>query len=140
VQRLYWIQFEGYLPSLPKLQHTYNSTNHASLGGLDFYVDTWTEPTTPRTPDLSDLKAGLRAKGYAMPAHADTRSDYQHMYALLRKNGYTLPQRMSSVRLVHLVDNKRKELMIIYSEPALQRPLDSNALVRHAEMNVRVSR
>jgi hypothetical protein len=134
VERLYWIQFEGYLPSFPKLQHTYNSPKHANIGGLDFYVDTWTEPTTPRTPDLSDLNAGLRDKGYAMPANADTRSDYQHIYALLQKNGYTLPQRMSSVRLVHLLDNKRKELMIIYSEPAPHRPIDANALIRRAEI------
>jgi hypothetical protein len=139
VQKLYWIQFEGYLPSLPKLQHTYNSTQHANLGGLDFYVDTWTESSLPRTPDLTDLNAALRAKGYAMPAHADTHSDYQHMYALLQSKGYKLPERASSVRFVHLLDNKRKELMIIYSEPAAQRPLDANALIRRAEARINVS-
>jgi hypothetical protein len=139
VQKLYWIQFEGYLPSLPKLQHTYTSTNHAKLGGLDFYVDIWTESSLPRRPDLTDLKSALRAKGYAMRAHADKHSDYQHIYALLQSKGYRLPERMSSVRLVHLLDNKRKELMIIYSEPAPLRPLDVNALIRRAEVRINVS-
>jgi hypothetical protein len=41
VSRLYWLQFEGYLPSKPELHHTYNSSRHANLGGMDFYVDTW---------------------------------------------------------------------------------------------------
>jgi integrase len=43
VRRIYWLQFEGYLPSLPKLQRAYTSTRHATLGGMDFYVDTWLE-------------------------------------------------------------------------------------------------
>ena len=37
--RFYWIQFEAYLPDHPSLQHTYYSPRHATLGGLDFYVD-----------------------------------------------------------------------------------------------------
>jgi hypothetical protein len=140
VQRMYWIQFEGYLSSLPKLQHTYNSPRHAGIGGLHFYVDTWTEPTLPRPPNLTDLKAALAAKGYTLPAAADMRSDYEHVYALLRNHGYTLPERMVSVRLVHLLDDKRKELMIIYSEAAPQnRPVDTNAVIRRAEASVFLS-
>jgi hypothetical protein len=42
VQRLYWIQFEGYIPSRPELHHKYDSPRGATIGGLDFYVDTWT--------------------------------------------------------------------------------------------------
>jgi hypothetical protein len=38
VQRLYWVQFEGYLPSRPDLHHTYDSPQHATFGGMDFYV------------------------------------------------------------------------------------------------------
>src|SRR3984885_11482423 len=41
VQRLYWVQFEGYLPSRPDLKHAYNSPQHATMGGMDFYVDAW---------------------------------------------------------------------------------------------------
>jgi hypothetical protein len=48
VQRLYWVQFEGYLPSKPKLKHQYDSPRHATIGGLDFYVDTWTSTNNKR--------------------------------------------------------------------------------------------
>jgi hypothetical protein len=42
VSRLYWVEFEGYLATKPELHHTYDSVRHAGLGGMDFYVDTWT--------------------------------------------------------------------------------------------------
>jgi hypothetical protein len=96
VQRIYWVQFEGYLPSRPELHHAYDSPRHATLGGLDFYVDTWVEPSNAAE------KAG---------------SDGEHIKALIRTHGYTLPAAMMSVRLVHLLDaSKRRELMLIYSE------------------------
>ena len=95
VQRLYWVQFEGYLPSRPDLHHTYDSPKHASIGGLDFYVDSW-----------------VRAKD----ATAESGSDREHIDALVQAKGYRIPE-MMYVRLVHLLDNeKRKELMIIYGE------------------------
>lgn len=96
VQRLYWVQFEGYVPRRPELKHTYDSPRHAQLGGEDFYVDTW-----------------VRAKD------EETRpgSDREHMEALIRTKGYTIPAGMMYLRLVHLLDEaKRKELMIIYGE------------------------
>jgi hypothetical protein len=44
-------------------------------------------------------------------------SDLEHIRASIRAHGYKLPAGMISVRLVHLLDKqKRKELMIIYSE------------------------
>lgn len=96
VQRLYWVQFEGYVPSRPELHHTYDSPKHATIGGLDFYVDTWI-----RTKD----------------AKIDSGSDREHIEALMRAKGYEMPQAMMYVRLVHLLDKeKRKELMIIYGE------------------------
>ncbi len=52
VRQLYWIQFEGYVPSMPKLQHTYNSPRHASIGGMDFYVDTWSEKYSRNGPSV----------------------------------------------------------------------------------------
>lgn len=97
VKRIYWVQFEAYLPSRPELQHTYDSVRHATLGGLDFLVDTWVERTDAREePD----------------------SDGAHLKARLRLAGYSLPESMVSVRLVHLMDDSRKELMLIYSEDA----------------------
>jgi hypothetical protein len=96
VKRLYWVQFEGYLPTRPELKHTYDSPRIAKLGGMDFYIDTWVRPDNAATRLGSDL---------------------EHIQALIRAHGYKLPAGMMSVRLVHLLDEqKRKELMIIYSE------------------------
>lgn len=96
VQRLYWVQFEGYIPSRPELHHTYDSPRHADIGGLDFYVDTW-----------------VRSRDEKI----DAGSDREHIEQLIRAKGYTMPAGMAYVRLVHLLDReKRKELMIIYGE------------------------
>ena len=96
IQRLYWVQFEGYLASRPELHHTYDSPRHATIGGLDFYVDPWV-----RTKD----------------APSESGSDREHIDALVRAKGYQIPDGMMYVRLVHLLDKeKRKELMIIYGE------------------------
>jgi hypothetical protein len=96
IRRLYWVQFEGYLPSKPGLHHTYDSPRHTTIGGLDFYVDTWVRAAGEKTTRGSDL---------------------EHIQALVRAKGYKLPAGMMSVRLVHLLDQaKRKELMVIYSE------------------------
>jgi hypothetical protein len=96
VQRLYWLQFEGYLPTKPDLHHRYDSPRHATIGGLDFYIDGWTGGSDDRvTPG----------------------SDTEHILALIRAKGYKMPAEMMYVRLVHLLDEqKRKELMIIYGE------------------------
>ena len=96
VQRLYWIQFEDYLPSKPDLHHQYDSPRHMTIGGVRFYVDTWVKRTN------ENITAG---------------SDEDHIVALILSRGYKMPSGMISVRLVHLLDEqKRKELMIIYSE------------------------
>jgi len=96
VHRLYWVQFEGYIPSKPDLTHTYDSPRHVNLGGGDFYVDTW-----------------VRAKNESVRPG----SDREHVEALIRGKGFTTPDGMMYVRLVHLLDEKkRKELMIIYGE------------------------
>jgi hypothetical protein len=96
VQQLYWIQFEGYLPSKPELHHKYDSPRHTTIGGLDFYVDTWVKSAA------ADIKPG---------------SDLEHIETLIRNQGYKLPDGIMAVRLVHLLDEqKRKELMIIYAE------------------------
>ena len=96
VQRLYWVQFEGYVPTKPELKHTYDSPRHATMGGLDFYVDTWV-----RRKDAETQKG----------------SDREHIEALIRAKGYKMPEGMMDVRLVHLLDEqKRKELMVIYGE------------------------
>ena len=96
VRQLYWVQFEGYLPTKPELKHKYDSPQHAKIGGMDFYVDTWVR---------------------ANDAEIQPGSDREHIEALIRARGYKMPAGMIYVRLVHLLDEqKRKELMIIYGE------------------------
>jgi len=96
VQELYWVQFEGYIPTRPDLHHKYDSPRHTTIGGQDFYVDTWPRSNGEKT------EAG---------------SDREHIDALIRGKGYKIPANMMYVRLVHLLDaEKRKELMIIYGE------------------------
>jgi len=96
VQRLYWIQFEDYLPSKPDLHHHYDSPRRMTISGFRFYVDTWVKRTNE---------------------NITTGSDEDHIMALILSRGYKMPAGMMSVRLVHLLDEqKRKELMIIYSE------------------------
>ena len=96
VQRLYWVQFEGYVATRPELHHTYDSPRHANLGGWGFYLDSW-----------------VRAKGEETRAG----SDLQHIVKLIEEKGYRLPAGMMYVRFVHLLDEqKRQELMIIYAE------------------------
>jgi hypothetical protein len=70
VQRLYWVQFEGYLPTKPKLIHQYDSPRHTTIGGWDFYVDTWTgtnEDKVTAGSDTEHIAALIHAKGYKMP-------------------------------------------------------------------------
>ena len=96
VQRIYWVQFESYLPSRPELHHTYDSPKHTNIGGLDFYVDSW---------------------ALSKDTKRDAGSDREHTENMIAAKGYRIPENVIDVRLVHLLDSaKRKELMIIYSE------------------------
>jgi hypothetical protein len=97
IKRMYWIQFEGYLPSNT---HTYDykSPKKVNIGGLDFFADAHARniKANPGRPD-SD---GSRARDF------------------LTSKGYRLgSDEVLSQRLVHLIgDAKRDELMIIYLE------------------------
>jgi hypothetical protein len=97
IKRLYWVQFEGYLPDNT---HTYGykANKIVNLGGLDFIADA----------GARNLKAN--------PGRPD--SDSARARAFLESKGYRLASdEVLSQRLVHLVDEaKRNELMIIYME------------------------
>lgn len=96
VQSMYWIQFEGFIPSRPELRHKYPFTETAKLAGMDF---------------------DLRARFGANDEKPKPGSDLEHVQTLIRTAGYTLPGGMMNVRLVHLLDEAgRNELMLIYSE------------------------
>src|SRR4029077_12542658 len=56
---------------------------------------------------------------WVRPNNAETQSgsDREHIEALIRAEGYKMPAGMMDVRFVHLLDEqKRNELMIIYGE------------------------
>ena len=96
VQELYWVQFEGYIPTRPDLHHKYDSPQHTTIEDMDFYVDTWPRSNEEKT---------------------EPGSDREHIDALIRGKGYKIPANMMYVRLVNLLDaEKRKELMTIYGE------------------------
>ena len=97
VRRMYWVQFEGYLPGNT---HTYDykSTKKVTLGGLEFVAD-----------------AGAR---HIQPGSGRPGSDGERARVFLLEKGYKpASDDVLTQRLVHLVDEqKRDELMIIYAE------------------------
>ena len=97
VKRMYWIQFEGYLPSNTHV-YDYEATTTVKIGGLDFIADAYAR----------NIKAN--------PGRPD--SDSSRARAFLASKGYHFgSDEVMSQRLVHLVDEaKRNELMIIYLE------------------------
>lgn len=94
VRRLYWLQFEGYLPGN---DHRYKYEGEVvMLGPLAFVGNAAARSTTGDPRPGAD---GARAR------------------ELLRAKGCRLPPQMLWQRLVHLTDaSKRHELMIIYME------------------------
>lgn len=95
VQRLYWIQFEGYVPSNPDARYDYSKNAMTELGGRPFHVQAGAGENN-QTP-----RAG---------------SDQEQVYRLLSERGYSLPNTSISVRLVNVFAQNRKELMFIYAE------------------------
>jgi len=97
IKRMYWVQFEGYLPNNTET-YDYKVNKTVSLGGLDFIADAYARNIKANSgqpdSDGSRARAFLESKGYRM-ASDDVMSQ----------------------RLVHLIDKeKRNELMIIYIE------------------------
>lgn len=97
IKRMYWVQFEGYLPTNTHA-YDYEPTKVVNIGGLDFIADAYAR----------NIKAD--------PGRPD--SDGSRARAFLESKGYRLgSDDVLSQRLVHLVDAaKRNELMIIYLE------------------------
>ena len=96
VQRMYWIQFEQFIPSRPELQHNYKPEELTQFAGMEMYV---------------------RARFGKSDEVAKEGSDLERVQALIRAKGYSLPPAMMNVRLVKLLDpQRRQELMIIYAE------------------------
>ena len=97
IKRLYWVQFEGYLPDNTHT-YKYEVTKTVNIGGLDFIADAYARnyKVTIVRPDSDSgrARAFLETKGYHWASDDNL-----------------------SQRLVHLVDDKKRaELMIIYRE------------------------
>jgi hypothetical protein len=96
IKRMYWVQFEGYLPSNT---HTYDYKGKTiDVGGLTFFADTQARNISGNQgradSDGSRARTFLETKGYRMASNE------------------VLWQ-----RLIHMVDkSNRNELMIIYLE------------------------
>jgi hypothetical protein len=109
IKRLYWVQFEGYLPSNTHT-YRYKPDKSVAIGGLDFIADA----------AARNMKINLSRPD----------SDGARARAFFESKGY----RMASddvlwQRLVHLVDEtKRNELMIIYMEDLSETGLKASDL------------
>ena len=118
VRRLYWLQFEGYLPDNTS-QYRYASPDVRRIGPFDFFVDVLT--TSPNPP-----RSG---------------SDSEHMRDFLQQHGFKLTSSAGAVRFVHLTDaTKRNELMIIYRESgdASQAAVSPEALIARGMSGLRI--
>jgi hypothetical protein len=97
IRRLYWVQFEGYLPTNTN-SYNYKGTKSVNIGGFDFIADAYAR----------NIKAN--------PGRPD--SDGARGRAFLESKGYRLASdEVLSQRLLHYIGEKRRdELMIIYIE------------------------
>ena len=96
IRRLYWIQFEGYVSNNAYTYH-YDSTKTVDIGGLTFVADAFARSVQANT--------------------GRAESDGSRAQAFLKSKGYRMNSEILMQRLVHLVDEaKRNELMIIYME------------------------
>jgi hypothetical protein len=87
---------EQFVPNRPELQHNYKPEELTKFAGMEMYV---------------------RARFGKSDEVAKEGSDLEHVQALIRAKGYSLPPEMMNARLVRLLDaQRRKELMIIYAE------------------------
>jgi hypothetical protein len=104
VRRLYWVQFEGYLPTNAH-RYNYKSKTVVNVAGLDFFADSQARQIPPPDADLASRPA-------------NKISDGDRARAFLAAKGYRLASNEALwQRLVHMTDaSNRSELMIIYLE------------------------
>jgi hypothetical protein len=106
LKRLWWVQFESYLPS--PMNHRYN------------YAD------DNRPIEIGGVRTWLRSGPVSTAAPTRAGSDREHVIAILKRAGVSIPSEVMNVRLVQLLDDPdgtgrgTRELMIIYSEDLAQ--------------------
>ena len=96
IKRLYWVQFERYLPFNRYTYDYSDSQRMTEVGGVKYYDDTW----------YWNLETRKRKPG----------SDTEHVLALIEKQGYSIGPENMGLRLVRLDSTRRKELMFIFLE------------------------
>jgi len=98
VERMYMIQFEGYLPNVDAT-YNYAVEKTIDLGGQTYIINTETIP---------NVQAAL---------NQDPRSDSAHAGAFLAGKGFRFSESVMYQRFVRLVDQtKRNEFILVYIE------------------------
>jgi hypothetical protein len=108
VQHLYWVQFEGYLPTVDRSYDYTDSQSRTEISGHEYYEDAWVWNL-----DAVDIRDG---------------SDTEHVFELLREHGLVLGPEVIGLRLVRLDAERRNELMIVYLEDLRAYGLSADAL------------
>lgn len=99
VNRLYWIQYEGYLPSLwPHWYEMDGEPYRTRIGGREFYdgVNFYTVDSSRHLWEAD--------------------SDIGRVFAMMEAKGYTLDSEVMRIKLLHLNEDADKELMLMYNE------------------------
>lgn len=94
VRRIFWIQFEGYLPEHPTLRYQpHRAYRQVMMSGTPFYQ-------RARFGSATDVPA--------------PGSEAERVFALLRGKGYTVPAETVNVTYKHFLDGSmRKELLLM---------------------------
>lgn len=108
VERLYWIQFEGYLPTVDRTYDYSDSQGRTRIGDHDYYEDAW----------VWNLNTARIRPG----------SDTERVLDLIRERGLMLGPELIGLRLVRLDGAARNELMIVYLEDLSVSGLSPGAL------------
>ena len=100
VGQLYWIQYEGYLPSLIPRSYDYSEEPYRTeIAGKTFFDSANYYNIDANMPDWSD------------------DSDIKHVFNMLEQEGYQLNGDAMRIRMVLLDESQKNELMIMYMEP-----------------------
>jgi hypothetical protein len=94
VRRIFWVQFEGYLPEHPTLKYTHHPAyKPVTMSGLPFYQ-------RARFGGAEDVPA--------------PGSEAERVFALLREKGYTVPAETVNVTYKHFLGTAmRKEILLM---------------------------
>jgi hypothetical protein len=100
IKRMYWVQFEGYLPGVDAA-YDYPVKETVTLGGRTYIVNTESVP---------NVSAALKE---------NPQSDAARAASFLESKGYRISESIRFQRFVRLVDEaKRNEFILIYIEEA----------------------